>query len=269
MEVIDTIVERVLERIMPVVVRALNENDRSARHGKILAETYDQTDHTVAVLQCDTYDASADDGDQAIIHYKVPLANLPGVQDVPIGDEHVALLRTQTGWIAVPHNDPVEGPVASARARAVPAGEHWRGHRNPTTGAYDVEQRFTNDGAQVGDGKGGYSVGGGSLAKTYTVGGITVTLDDHANTAVIGNGTLEILVDFGAGKVNIGAASLDGTNDAIVTHTYDQQNINAVLASVQTAITALAARCASGSGVVAPSVGAVTGVASGTVRAKA
>jgi hypothetical protein len=267
---IDRLANAVASRLLPRVAAMIDAACSRGRDALLLEGTYDPSDHTALVAMTRTAAAPAFAGnEQEIVRAVIAVPHI-GDQTGPIGDEWGIAQRTASGWIFHPTHLPDDGhPESIAQnARPVPAGERWIGHRNPATKQYDVDVRWTNDGAVPGDGLGGFTAGGGSLVKFYTLGGLSLTLDDHANTATIAKGDLEIVIDFSGDAIGIGAASLDPAADAVVRKSDLDAALAQQTANTNTAFATQAARCAPGSGVAPATVTPATSTGSRTVRAK-
>ncbi len=236
MTLIDQIVDRVLQVVLPKVVGMLAQHGGRDREGIILKGSYDPSDGTATVAFGDTIAVFGDSGDTPILVPRVPIKT-PHVGDQygPLGDERVKISATQSGYAA----EMVHGPNDSPGA---PAGERWIAHRR-ANGTYDTIIKLTNDAASKGDRKGGFSVSGGALIALATAGGLSLTMDDATGLIMIGKPGL-------------------GTADALVTATDLQETANAIIANAQTTINALARIVSGGSGVAAPTISSVTATGS-------
>lgn len=176
MNFVDWIVDRAAQVILPRVVKLVNQSNSYGRHGFVLKGSWDPSDGTVTVVLADTIFADPTVGDAPVILTKVPVA-VPhtGDQYGFIGDERLMVYRTQSGWFAKPNHDPIDSIGA-------PAGEHWKFHRNPSTGEPDLQIKMTNDGSVPGSGTAGLLETGAAYFKRATAGGHTDTFDDNTST---------------------------------------------------------------------------------------
>jgi hypothetical protein len=226
---------------------ARRSQGRVGLEGYVSAGSYDPASYTVSVQEGTTgaIDTTDDENDDApVVYQNVRLIVLGPLEYGPIGGERVFLFpRIGGGWAAVLEVDTDD-------TLGTTSGQWKWAHKNPATRIIDVLLQLTNDGQTPGDGLGSFLALVGAYMNLRSAGGLKLIISDLL------------------GYIELGQASLDPVNAAVIRKTDLDAALAAVKSEFQSAInTALAATCASGTGGGPVTLPLVTSTGSSKVKA--
>jgi hypothetical protein len=260
---IGAMMEHILGLVAALVHEMLESHSTIAREGVVQRDSYNAADGTISVIDGVTAAMFEDDGNEPLIHTRVPLASSHvGDQFGPIGGERVVLVPTQSGYIALHRHGPNDSAGALIAERLI-------SHRNRQTKAVDVAIKLTNDGATAGDSLGGLLAVGGSLQSFSTAGGFKITLNDTTKQIqIVTPGGLSVTLDDNNASVSLGGTGLDATANALMRKNDGDALAAQIIAKVQAALsTWRAGLAAGGNAPPPPTIAAATATGSQTVRA--